>query len=46
METTQTNRETRIKTPLGEDVLLLRTMTMNEELGRLRHKQYPHLEGL
>jgi len=35
MSVTQENREIEITTPLGKDVLLLRAMTMTEELGRL-----------
>ncbi|WP_333874598.1 type VI secretion system Vgr family protein [Methylobacter sp.] len=35
MSVTQKNREIEIVTPLGEDVLLLRDMTITEELGRL-----------
>ena len=35
MAATQKNREVQIKTPLGDDVLLLRDMTMTDELGRL-----------
>ncbi len=35
MSYTQQNREIEIITPLGADVLLLREMTMTEELGRL-----------
>jgi type VI secretion system secreted protein VgrG len=35
MAITQKNREIEIISPLGEDVLLLRGMTVNEELGRL-----------
>jgi len=35
MSATQQNREIEITTPLGKDVLLLRGMTMTEELGRL-----------
>ncbi len=35
MTVTQQNREAGITTPLGDDVLLLRHMTMTEELGRL-----------
>ncbi|NOQ79666.1 MAG: type VI secretion system tip protein VgrG [Gammaproteobacteria bacterium] len=35
MPTTQQNREVEIATPLGDDVLLLRDMTITEELGRL-----------
>jgi len=35
MAATQSNSEAKIITPLGEDVLLLRNMTMTEELGRL-----------
>ena len=35
MAVTQKNREIEIVTPLGADVLLLRDMTMSEELGRL-----------
>lgn len=35
MAVTQQYREAGIKTPLGDDALLLREMTMNEELGRL-----------
>ena len=35
MAVTQTNREIQIFSPLGADVLLLRNLTANEELGRL-----------
>jgi type VI secretion system secreted protein VgrG len=35
MAITQDHREIAISTPLGDDVLLLRHMTVNEELGRL-----------
>lgn len=35
MSSTQQNREIEIITPLGTDVLLLREMTITEELGRL-----------
>lgn len=35
MATTQQNREIEIVTPLGSDVLLMREMTVTEELGRL-----------
>lgn len=35
MAVTQKNREIAISTPLGEDVLFVRDMTMSEELGRL-----------
>ena len=35
MSVTQDNREVKINTPLGKDVLLLRSMRMSEELGRL-----------
>ena len=35
MAATQSNSEAKIKTPLGKDVLLLRNMSMTEELGRL-----------
>lgn len=35
MPTTQQNREIEIITPLGSDVLLIREMTVTEELGRL-----------
>jgi len=35
MATTQQNREVEIITPLGTDVLLLRNMTVTEELGRM-----------
>jgi len=35
MAANQTNREARIKTPLGEDILFISDMTVNEELGRL-----------
>jgi type VI secretion system secreted protein VgrG len=35
MPVTQKNREIEIVTPLGPDVLLLRDMTVTEELGRL-----------
>lgn len=35
MPITQENREVKISTPLGEDVLLLRNMNITEELGRL-----------
>lgn len=35
MSITQQNREAGILTPLGDDVLLLRSMDMTEELGRL-----------
>ncbi len=35
MSHTQSNREAGISTPLGDDVLLLHSMTMTEELGRL-----------
>ncbi len=35
MSLTQANRPAAISTPLGEDVLLLRRMTVTEELGRL-----------
>ncbi|MCF6236935.1 MAG: type VI secretion system tip protein VgrG, partial [Gammaproteobacteria bacterium] len=35
MSYTQKNRPIKVKTPLGDDVLMLRSMTGNEELGRL-----------
>ena len=35
MATTQQNREVEIITPLGPDILLLRNMTVTEELGRM-----------
>ena len=35
MSANQSNSEAKITTPLGDDVLLLRNMTMTEELGRL-----------
>jgi len=35
MSATQENREIEFITPLGKDVLLLRAMTVTEELGRL-----------
>ena len=35
MAVTQQHREAGIKTPLGDDALLLREMTLDEELGRL-----------
>ncbi len=35
MSATQSNREVKIKTPLGPDVLLFHDMVMTEELGRL-----------
>ena len=35
MATTQQNREVEIITPLGTDILLLRNMTVTEELGRM-----------
>ena len=35
MAVTQKNREVEISSPLGDDVLLLRNMTVSEELGRL-----------
>lgn len=34
-ELTQANREVRVTTPLGEDVLLIRSMSGREELGKL-----------